>query len=250
MNTIREFYEELGNLLMKYPEFNDLNFDACGAPGSLMLWRESPDGPVTGISYEDDSFIDEHENNAKEWLKELQAEALSEQHMTYLIQMCMRGESNEDIIDFIKNNAITNDEQSHTPCVAPFPPYDIPFKILAEKKIELTKDSIASIVNIALDGGVTALWVSDMKVKGEMLGEFGGEHIAFGGTLLLRADDETEYRELTSTKLLTGVKLWYENGGDWYNAVQNNGTLDLLQIDASVSDAILQYALFGDVVYD
>lgn len=87
MNTLKEIYKQLGKLLETCPEISDLNVDACGVPGSLFCYREDPDGIITGISYEDDSFISEHEGTAKEWLEALGVTTLSEQHMSYLSEL-------------------------------------------------------------------------------------------------------------------------------------------------------------------
>ena len=79
MNTVKELYEKLSSLIEQHPEVGALNIDACGAPGCLFFYREEPDGPITGISYEDDTFIAEHEGNAEEWLKELGITTLPDQ---------------------------------------------------------------------------------------------------------------------------------------------------------------------------
>lgn len=44
----------------------------------------------------------------------------------------------------------------------------------------------------------------------------------------------------------------FRNGmkmGDRYNAVQNDGTLDCCNIDAGAADSIVQYAIFGEIIY-
>lgn len=40
MTTVKEFYEKLTILLVKNPKINDMNIDACGAPGSLFIWKK------------------------------------------------------------------------------------------------------------------------------------------------------------------------------------------------------------------
>ena len=49
-------------------------------------------------------------------------------------------------------------------------------------------------------------------------------------------------------KFLKGFQLWLENGGDQYGAVQGH-EVDCCNIDAGCADAIIQYALFGEVMY-
>ena len=49
-------------------------------------------------------------------------------------------------------------------------------------------------------------------------------------------------------KFAQGFRLWLENGGDRYGAV-SYGEVDTCEIDGEMADLIIQYALFGEVVY-
>lgn len=205
MNTIKELYEELRNLLKKHPEINDLNIDACGAPGSLFIYRDEPDGAITGISYEDDSFLSENENNAKEWLKELEINPLPSQYMNYLVQMCMQGVTNEDIKEFIKEYSDkTPAGTSH--CKGP----QKEFHLRAERKIVLTAEDIDQIMCSSLEGGETARWCTAVVPVGEFLGEFEHEQIARGGKLKFYEVEEQTWHELSSDNFI----LWYESSND------------------------------------
>ena len=115
--------------------------------------------------------------------------------------------------------------------------------------VKLTNENIDDILTSALEGGVTAEWCCNVKVIGEYLGEYASEQISRGGQLLFSMWDPTEADEtLTKEDFLEGFRKWYEEGGDWYNAVSEDG-VDTGNIDAGRADAILQYALFGEIVY-
>lgn len=61
--------------------------------------------------------------------------------------------------------------------------------------------------------------------------------------------EDTEWYELDIEKFIQGFRLWLENGGDCYGAVSGDGKVDCGEIDAGCADAIIQYALFGDLVF-
>lgn len=122
------------------------------------------------------------------------------------------------------------------------------YEIKAEIRVELTQEDIDDIMVGALEGGIT-YWCSEASPEGgEYLGEYASEQISRGGTLLLYDFEEEAYRKLDLEKFLNGFKPWVENGGDQYGAVQGH-EVDCCNIDAGCADAIIQYSLFGEVVY-
>lgn len=122
------------------------------------------------------------------------------------------------------------------------------FEVKVEIRVELTQQDIDDIMVAALEGGIN-YWCDEAAVKGgEYLGKYASDQISRGGTLLLHDTDEDAYRKLDLEKFLKGFKLWLENGGDQYGAVQGR-EVDCCNIDADCADAIIQYALFGEVVY-
>lgn len=122
------------------------------------------------------------------------------------------------------------------------------FPVRAEINIELTQQDIDDIMVGALEGGIN-YWCDEAAVEGgEYLGKYASDQISRGGTLLLHDTDEDAYRKLDLEKFLKGFKLWLENGGDQYGAVQGH-EVDCCNIDAGCADEIVQYALFGEVVY-
>lgn len=122
------------------------------------------------------------------------------------------------------------------------------FEVKVEIRVELTQQDIDDIMVAALEGGIN-YWCDEAAVEGgEYLGKYASDQISRGGTLLLHDTDEDAYRKLDLEKFLKGFKLWLENGGDQYGAVQGH-EVDCCNIDADCADAIIQYALFGEVIY-
>ena len=117
-----------------------------------------------------------------------------------------------------------------------------------KKEIKVTQQDIDDIMCSALEGGI-CYWCCKAEVVGEYLGEYGSEQISRGGTLKLHDSEEDEVYELTREKLLMGIKKAYEK--DYYAEYEwcNGAVIDTCQVDADVADAIVQLALFDDVIY-
>lgn len=126
------------------------------------------------------------------------------------------------------------------------------YEITAELKITLTTEDIDDIMVSALEGGVTACWCGEAEVVEEKrVADWGHEQIARGGILRMHdIENPDKVWELNLEKFLKGFKLWLENGGDKYGAVQKDGTVNCGQIDAACADEIVQYSLFGEVIYE
>ncbi len=100
-------------------------------------------------------------------------------------------------------------------------------------------------MSAALDGGITG-WCGRTEVVGERRGEFASDEISRGGELRLYDMESDEAYTLTLDMFLRGLSRYI---GGCYDYVTENGSLDVGQIDAEGADCIVQYALFGDVVY-
>ena len=117
----------------------------------------------------------------------------------------------------------------------------------------MTQQDIDDIMVAALEGGIN-YWCWRVVVQGDYLGEYASEQISRGGKLAVWIDepfedDKTCYM-LDRDKFLAGFKLWLEKGGDSYDAIDySDGSVDCGQIDATCADEIVQYALFGEVVF-
>ena len=121
------------------------------------------------------------------------------------------------------------------------------YELSIGRTVRLTKENIDDIMCSALDS--IGYWCRKAEVVGEYLGEYASEQIARGGTLILHDAESDDKWALTIHDLLKGVKLWLQNGDDQYHALQKDGTIDCCEIDGEMADLIIQYALFGEVVF-
>ena len=123
------------------------------------------------------------------------------------------------------------------------------FTVKAEIEAKLTVQDIDDIMVSALEGGITYWACKAEVVEEKRCSDWGHEQIARGGALIIHDAESNDKWELTLEKFLNGVKLWLQNGDDRYHALQKGGTLDTCVIDGEMADLIIQYALFGEVVF-
>ena len=123
-------------------------------------------------------------------------------------------------------------------------------KLKVEMEIVLSQEDVDDIMCGALEGGIN-YWCRKAEVVGDYLGEYASEQIARGGQLKLYDQEEDEVYTLDSEKLLNGIKLYAQNpvGCNCLDMVDGHLEIDFCNADAIVCDAIIQYALFGEVVY-
>lgn len=123
------------------------------------------------------------------------------------------------------------------------------FKVEVKLTVTLTAQDIDDIMVSALEGGI-CYWCCEAEVIEEKrVADWGHEQIARGGVLILHDSEEDEEYELTLEKFLKGFELWVANGGDRYGAIGYDGSVDCCEIDGECADAIVQYALFGEIVF-
>lgn len=120
------------------------------------------------------------------------------------------------------------------------------YSVSAVINFVVSDEDIDDIMSAALDGGIT-YWCGRAEVVGEYLGEYASEQISRGGTLRLYDIEDSTVSELTLDKFLNGLRLWIENERAF--ELTEAGRLDVGHIDALAADAIIQYALFNDVVF-
>lgn len=117
--------------------------------------------------------------------------------------------------------------------------------------LTITDEQINDIVSTAFEGGIN-YWCSKSEViGGDYLGcNYGSEVISKGGKILLHeveddhVDNEEEYT-LTKEKVLAGIQLFVEKGFTQDDHIK----LDLENYDANDADLIVQYGLFGKLVF-
>ncbi len=122
------------------------------------------------------------------------------------------------------------------------------YTIRPEIEAKLTGQDIDDIMVCALEGGITG-WCCEAEVVGEYIGEYASDQISRGGKLILHDAESDDKWELNLEKVLNGVKLWLQNGDDQHHALQKDGTIDCCNIDGEMAGLIIQYALFGKVVF-
>lgn len=118
------------------------------------------------------------------------------------------------------------------------------YEVRAEITIGLTQQDIDDIMSTALDS--ICYWCGTAEVVGEYLGEYASDQISRGGALILHDAESAQTWELTLEKFLNGVKLYFEQG--CHVQVEDNA-IDAGDIDANDADCIIQFAVFGEVVF-
>ena len=125
--------------------------------------------------------------------------------------------------------------------------------LFIRKAIEVTAEDIDDILCGSLEGGNTH-WCDRVEVIGEYLGEYASEQISRGGKLRFHViepfdEDDTEWYELDKGKFLIGLQKWLNDYSDVGRVLYKN-KLDCAEIDAGMADSIVQFALFGEEIYD
>ena len=125
-------------------------------------------------------------------------------------------------------------------------------EIFAKFTVRVSNEDIDDIVCTALEGGIN-YWCCEAEVEGKYLGEYASDQISRGGILKLYDSESDDVWDLDKPKLLNGISLAIINGFlleyEWAKFENEIITIDTCQIDAEVADAIIQYALFGELVF-
>lgn len=125
--------------------------------------------------------------------------------------------------------------------------------ITQEISILVTDEDIDDIMVSALEGGVN-YWCYRVDVVGCYKGEYASEQIARGGELQFKVIEEFEDGKdtylLNKAKLISGLKRYLEDSDDIIaRDVKTEYVLDTCNIDGCRADMIIQYALFGELIY-
>ena len=122
---------------------------------------------------------------------------------------------------------------------------DKKFTVWPQIEVNLTQQDIDDIMATALESGIT-YWCCAVEVVGGYLGEYASDQISRGGMLKLYDSESNDHYWLDRNDFLRGVKLYFEEG--FHVKVENN-RIDVADIDANDADCIIQFALFGEVIY-
>lgn len=124
---------------------------------------------------------------------------------------------------------------------------DWPKVVEVKYDVIVTMQDVDDIMSTALEGGIN-YWCKRAEVVGGYLGEYASDQISRGGTLILHDSEGEDKYELTLDKLLKGIQMYVANPNAPYKIVYSS-ELDTCQVDATVADMIIQFALFGVIVY-
>lgn len=102
----------------------------------------------------------------------------------------------------------------------------------------------------ALEGGIT-YWVDKVEPRCGVEFDFASDVISKGGSILIHDNEEDATYELTKAKLLQGIRMYAEQpkNSDIFEVIDRELHIDCGMVDAEVADAIIQYALFGEIIY-
>lgn len=123
-------------------------------------------------------------------------------------------------------------------------------------ELQVTDENLCSIVVTAIESGIS-YWARSMEYAhgcatsepDEWYAEF--RHawwVPCGNALAFRLDDEDRWVRLDREGLLRGLRMWIMRHKAT-GAVQPDGTIETGWIDAGDADCIVQYAVFGELVY-
>lgn len=116
------------------------------------------------------------------------------------------------------------------------------------KNIKVNAEDIDDIMACALEGGIT-YWCDEARVVGEYLGEYASDQISRGGQLLLHDMEAEETYLLNKEKFLSGLKLFLNDSEGKICKLDGGYGVDPANIDSNDADSIIQYAIFGELVY-
>ena len=120
-------------------------------------------------------------------------------------------------------------------------------KLNANLNLKIFDGDIDDIMSTALEGGIT-YWCHRAEVVGGYLGYLGdcaSEQISRGGKLKLYDSSDGKDYILTRENFMEGLKKYIEKRP----RIVYNGGINAGQIDAEAADCIIQYAIFGELMY-
>ena len=107
----------------------------------------------------------------------------------------------------------------------------------------ITDEEVNDLLTTAFEGGIN-YWCCEVKINTNPHDvKYASEVISNGGTLDIEEDETGETKELNLTNMLKGIVL----GMEW---AEVDNVQDLMDgYDAETADVIVQYALYGEIVY-
>lgn len=119
------------------------------------------------------------------------------------------------------------------------------YVVTLKTNVFLSRDDIGAIISKALDGGIER-WCSEIGVmSGRQIGVI--SNLLPQDEILRLKDIMGETHKLTYQKFLMGLCRYITLGGDVMR--KECGMIDVNAIDKTAVDAILQYSLYGEVLF-
>lgn len=120
------------------------------------------------------------------------------------------------------------------------------------KNVNINQEDIDEIMCTALEGGITywcmyAQSIMDDTWMKENNIVYLSDVIGRGGDIVLTTEDGDYV--LTLKAFLTGVQMAINDDTIEIETINNEYRIDTCMIDADIADIIIQYALFGKLVY-
>lgn len=116
----------------------------------------------------------------------------------------------------------------------------------------IENQDIDDIMVSVLEGGIN-YWCDEATVVGDYLWEYASGQISRGGMLKLHAEEDDEWFVLTKAKFLSGLEavLSDKSTKNAIVEVDEEGVrrVDPGNVDGPLADLIVQFALFGEIVY-
>lgn len=126
-------------------------------------------------------------------------------------------------------------------------------EIILKKKVIVNQEDIDDIMCTALEGGIT-YWCygAQSMMNEEWMKENNIEYLSDvtgrGGDIVLTTEDGDYV--LTLKGFLTGLQQLIDESDEYYLESTSDGIkIDTSEIDADIADLIIQYAIFGKLVY-
>ena len=116
--------------------------------------------------------------------------------------------------------------------------------------IAIMDDDINDILVSAFAGGIN-YWCCVTEIIGEPLGYCSSKHVSRGGSITMHDKVDDVDFVLSKDKMINGIIQYINHSSscDILEVQNHRLVLDTGCVDAEVADAIVQYALFGDIVY-
>ena len=107
-----------------------------------------------------------------------------------------------------------------------------------------------NILTTCFEGG-SNYWIDKVEVDDYKGCKYASEVVSNGGDVWIYPDDSPRYF-VNKDRLLKGIKMWYEEyhyPKNKHEGVDFHNELQMFDLDAGDTDIILQYSIFGEVIY-